>query len=366
MSDYDYLNARVRAKSVSLLPSESFDQIIAAEGQDILFDLLLNSSYGATIAAMLPEGAAGGVDQITRTVERALRESVFRVIAGIRASAPEEPRRLINLQLNRWDLANIVTVLRGILRHADVGEIEGSLLPVGTYSPSRLSALARLPDASALAAGLRGSGNSFAGEIGRVIAEAISADRQRSHIVDTDATREIEAMLYQRYFGWAIRQIDTTDSNQAVLRSCLGLQVDLINVTSVLKQVAYRAQSRQTGVLPRIGGGTMRQSVLDELQAVQTLDDALETLERTHFAQAVERGVLVFGQTNRLSVLERFLEMVVINRGSRLFRADPLSLAVPLGFIWRKLNEYLNLRILLRGRRYQLPSNAIREELLLV
>ena len=366
MSDYDYLNARVRAKSVSLLPADLFDQILAADGPDILFDLLLNSSYGESISAMLPEGTSGNVEQVTRTIERALREAVFRVISGIKVFAPEEPRRLIGIQLNRWDLANIVTVLRGILRHADIDEIEESLVPAGSYSPSQLSAFARLPDAGALAARLSSSGNSFAAEMGRVIAGTVSPGRERSQKVDIDAIREIEAVLYQRYFGWANRQIDSTDSNQAVLRSFLGLQVDLINVSSVLKQVAYHAQSRQTGVLPRIPGGTLRQSVLDELQAVQTLDDALEILERTVFAQAVERGVLIFGQTNRLSVLERFLEMVMINRGARLFRADPLSLAVPLGFIWRKMNEYLNLRILLRGHRYHLPPNSIREELLLV
>jgi len=67
-----------------------------------------------------------------------------------------------------------------------------------------------------------------------------------------------------------------------------------------------------------------------------------------------------------LSVLERFLETVVFERGIRLFRKDPLNVSVPLGYLWRKLNEFTNLRILARGKRYRLPNAAIREELLLV
>jgi vacuolar-type H+-ATPase subunit C/Vma6 len=61
--------------------------------------------------------------------------------------------------------------------------------------------------------------------------------------------------------------------------------------------------------------------------------------------------------------MERFLETVVIGAGCRLFRGDPLSVCVPLGFIWRKYSEFLNLRILIRGTSYRMPANAIREEL---
>jgi vacuolar-type H+-ATPase subunit C/Vma6 len=89
-------------------------------------------------------------------------------------------------------------------------------------------------------------------------------------------------------------------------------------------------------------------------------------LEGTYFLEAVERGILAFGETRNLAVMERFLENVVIKAGAKLFRRDPLSIAVPLGFIWRQYNEFLNLRILVRGKHYQMPANAIREELLFV
>jgi vacuolar-type H+-ATPase subunit C/Vma6 len=56
----------------------------------------------------------------------------------------------------------------------------------------------------------------------------------------------------------------------------------------------------------------------------------------------------------------------VIEHGCRLFRQDVLSAAVPLGFIWRKYSELVNLRLLVRGIRYGMPANAIREGMILV
>jgi vacuolar-type H+-ATPase subunit C/Vma6 len=64
--------------------------------------------------------------------------------------------------------------------------------------------------------------------------------------------------------------------------------------------------------------------------------------------------------------MERFLESVVIEHGCRLFRLDVLSAAVPLGFLWRKYSELVNLRLLARGIRYGMPANAIREGMILV
>ena len=63
--------------------------------------------------------------------------------------------------------------------------------------------------------------------------------------------------------------------------------------------------------------------------------------------------------------MERFLEMVVVEAGCKLFRSDPLGAGVAIGYIWRKYNEFVNLRIVLRGKTYSVPDNTIREELLL-
>ena len=113
-----------------------------------------------------------------------------------------------------------------------------------------------------------------------------------------------------------------------------------------------------------LAGGMLRPAVFKALRQAASMVEAFEALEASYFAAGIEKGILAFGLAGSLGVMERFLEVVVIRAGCRLFRADPLGIGVPLGFLWRKYSEFLNLRLLLRGRSYRQPAAAIREELL--
>ena len=107
-------------------------------------------------------------------------------------------------------------------------------------------------------------------------------------------------------------------------------------------------------------------SVIGQNNTFHTPSKAFEILASTYFAPAIDKGILMFGGRHRLGDMERFLEMVVIETGCRMFRSDPLGVGVLIGYVWRKLNEFLNLRILLRGKLYERSAVAIREELLII
>jgi vacuolar-type H+-ATPase subunit C/Vma6 len=78
-------------------------------------------------------------------------------------------------------------------------------------------------------------------------------------------------------------------------------------------------------------------------------------------------GILAYGASKSLGVMERYLEELIVQAGCTLYRdRNPLSIAVPLGYLWRKYNETVNLRALYRGWHSRMPANAIRKELLLV
>lgn len=355
MSDYDYLNARIRAMSRQLLPNSVFDQILDAEAEDILIDVLLDSPYGTILSEKLPSDKSREVHGLA-AAEAALRDGLYSTFEHILSFAPSEPRRLLGIQLNRWDVMNILAIIRGVQRGADQEEIMRSLVPAGEYHPAQLSELAAEHDVRSIADSLTTWGYAFAFEVRRAI---------RDFSPEDGGDAALEARLYARYYTWALDSLESTEDDQSLLRDHLRMQIDLVNVMSALKEVAYRSQKREIEPPDRIPGGSLRSSVLEQVLNSQNVEYALEVLDQTFFSSAVERGILVFGQTNRLSVIERFLEQVIIETGMKMFRGDPLGAGVPLGFAWRKVNEYFNLRMLLRGKRYKLPANAIREELLL-
>ena len=351
MGDCDYLNARVRAMGADLLGREFFEQLLSIPGDDLPMDALLASSYGPALRdALLRE-------QGIEAIERALRADMVRAFSRVRAMAPEGPRGLIDVQLARWDLQNIIAVLRAISSGAQRREIAASLLPAGAFPESLLTELASLPDALSVARTLATVNYPFAFELHDAVVSWKGAP--------LDLPRAEQA-LYRAYYRWALDSTASGGEDQRILRSLVREQIDLANVKAALDRVRHRDPQEEAGPFTAIPGGRLKKRILPRLAASATLEAAFEVLDETWFAPGIERGILAYGQSRSLGVMERYLEELVIQAGCGLYRQDPLTIAVPLGYLWRKHNETVNLRALCRGRHSGMPANAIRQELHLV
>ena len=353
MSDYDYLNARIRGMSTTLLTPEFYERILHASTAESLVDALLASAYAADVQrALAAHGGAVDPD----AVESALCENVRAAFTKILGMAPPEPRRLIALQLNRWDVANVMALLRGKLCGAGPRELFAAVLPIGELNETQLGELSAEADVASLADALPTWKHAFAFALRRAIRECS----------EQDDLAALENALYRGWFQWALAQLTAEDPRHAPVRESLRRQIDLVNVLISLELIRDREGSGAREGIEPIPGGKLPWGALSELGACDTLVSGFEMLSSTYFGPGIERGILSYGQAQSLAVMERFLESVVIAHGCRLFRLDMLSAAVPIGFLWRKYNELVNLRLLARGIRYRMPANAMREGMVLV
>ncbi len=353
MSDYDYLNARVRGMSTLLLGREFYERVLQASTAEALADALLATPYAEDIQRAMA-AHAGTAD--TQAVETALSTNVRAAFSKILAIAPPEPRRLIALQVNRWDVANVLALIRGKASGAGPRELFAAVLPIGELSEVQLGELSAEIDVVNLADALPTWKHAFAFALRRVIREC----------TDKDDMAALESALYRGWFQWALSQLTVGDPRQDCARESFRRQIDLVNVQAALQLVRDRARGGAPENAAPIPGGKLPWGLLAELGACDTLVTAFEMLGGTYFAAGIARGILAYGQAQSLAVMERFLESVVIEHGCRLFRQDVLSAAVPLGYLWRKYSELVNLRLLARGIRYGMPANAIREGMILV
>jgi V/A-type H+-transporting ATPase subunit C len=353
MSDYDYLNARVRGMSTALLTRDFYEQALGAVADNVLVDILLASPYGTELQEAL---GARTAESTARAVETAIGKNTRKTFAKLLAIAPPGPRRLIALQLNRWDVANILALIRGRLSGAGPAEVLSSVLPIGELDNVQLGELAAETDVSNLADALTTWKHAFAFALRRAIRECPQQDDPAA----------LEAALYEAYFHWALSQLVADDPRHAPIREILRRQIDLVNVFSALGLVRDRERGATRERVPPIPRGRLAEKTLAAVAGSDTLEAGFETLEGTYFSPGIEKGILAYGQARSLAVMERFLEAIVVEHGCRLFRMDMLSLAVPLGFIWRKYSELVNIRILARGAVYRMPANAIREGMVLV
>ncbi len=391
MSDYDYLNARVRGMSTELLSPDFYEQVLAAFTSAILTDALLDSAYAEQVQKARERRAAAPME---RTIEIAVWAHAASTFARLLSAAPPEPRRILALQLNRWDVANVAALARARRARAEPHEALASLLPIGEIQEEQLAQLAAEPDLESLADALTTWKHPVGFELRRAIREC----------PNPDDTRALERCMYRAYFSWALAQLRPADPHQALVRDSIQRHVDLMNVVTILTRIKARAggavssgagaASSGAGAAPSraapapvdaapalVGAaaapagapepglferGTLEDRFLEELAACAALEDAFEVLASSWLGPGVEKGILTYGQSQSLGVMERFLEAVMVERACRQFRQDMLSAAVPLGFLWRKYSECVNLRLLARGVRFRMPSNAVRQELVLV
>ncbi len=345
MGECDYLNARVRAMGAELLGTEFFEQTLSVDLDEPPLDALLASAYGSLLRQSLDEHSG-----IT-AIEKALHRSLVACFERVRAMAEPGPRALLDTQLARWDLQNVLAVLRGITAGAARRQIEPALIPAGAFAQSQLTELAASTDAISLARKLVTWNYPFAFELH----DAIIGKRG----IPFDLTRA-EAAMFNAYYRWALTLEASDAENRRIVRSLVRLQIDLANVKAALTRVRHKDLA-----FSRIPGGRLKDSFLARLARSATLEEAFSALDESYFAPGIERGILAYGASRSLGVMERYLEEMVIQAGCRLYRREMLSIAVPLGYLWRKYNETVNLRALCRGRAARMPANAIRKELLL-
>jgi V/A-type H+/Na+-transporting ATPase subunit C len=348
IGQYDYLNARVRAMGSELLTAEVYDQALAAPGDGALADILLATAYGRELREALT------VSRGRDAMESALRRNLHATFAKVLAMAPPQARALLVVQVGIWDAVNVIALVRGKLRGAEPGEIMAAVMPLGELGEPQLEELAASPDLRSLADALTTWNTSFSFDLRRAILEA--------GVHDLSA---LEAAVGGVYFDWALRQLPAGNADAAVLRRIVEMQIDLANLKAALDHVSRQMRNEETEELAPLPGGQLAPGQVQAVAQATTLVEAFELIAETYFEPGVENGILAFGRTQKLAAMERFLEAVVMGHGCRLYRGDPLSVAVPVGYLWRKYSEFLNLRMVLRGRSYRMPPDAIRKEMLI-
>lgn len=352
MSDYDYLNARVRGMSTSLLAREFYEQVLSAASEGIFLDALLGSGYARDLQDEL---ARHEQRPASAAIDAALRRNTRAAFSRLLSAAPPEPRRLIALQLNRWDVANVLALLRGRLAGAEPHEVLAAVLPVGELTDAQVQELAAERDVAGLADALTTGKHPIGFELRRAVRECDSPEDPRA----------LEHALYHAYFAWALAQLRADDPHQGLVRDCICRHIDMMNLLTILTSIRQKDEEAPTEA-ELYERGTLEEKSLRELSSCETLEDAFEWLVGTYLAPGVEKGILTYGQTQSLGVMESFLEAVAVERACRYFRQDMLGMAVPLGFIWRRYSEYVNLRLLTRAALFRMPAPAVRLELILV
>ncbi len=347
--DYEYANARIRGMKSRLLTPSTFETLINRPDLASFTTELEKTVYRDELEK------AGLQHQGIIQVEVALRKDLayrFKKIQKLFQS--EEKDVHLNLILHRWDVQNIKTILRGKHTHALPEEILSCLIPAGELDEAALIELSRQPDIKAvidLLATWR-------------IEYYIPLIKNFKEFTDKRDMAVLEYALDKFYYEHALAVVkkgETDDDH--IIKEFLITEIDITNLKTILKVIWDKMEPAEAERFLIKGSIQFGKERLSSLIRTGTIENVLRQLKDTPY-QFLSNVPEKYVAAGKISEFEKELDRHLVKRGVQHFLGDPLSIAMGLGFIWAKVNEVTNIRIIARGKAEDLSEKELREALI--
>ena len=356
--DWGYINARIRGMKSRLLDHHALDNLILQPDLDSLVSALEKTVYREDLIEA--RGRYSGIPAI----EHALRNNFVRTFRKVlHFSSEKEAELYISIFLHRWDVQNIKTVLRGKNIHVTNEEILDCLIPAGELDEVTLTELVRQQDMKAVIDLLATWRIPYATPLTTAFPE----------FVKNGDLGMLECALDRYYYENALLTIKTSSSNNARIRDILSLEIDIVNIKTILRMIRDRVEPEEAKKFLLDGGQEIDAEMIGRLLSLHTIEDALATLattwyrtrysKRYWFLSSIPKSAL---KDQKISVIEKQLERYLARQGVRSFLGDPLGVAPLIGYFWAKYNEITNIRVISRCKTTDFSIENLKEELVYV
>lgn len=348
--EYDYANARIRAMKSRLLERKELEELAAKLDIDSVINQLQETPYREDIddASVRHSGIA--------CVEYALRRNLgktFRLILSFVKG--EDAQILMRIFLNKWDIQNIKTILRGKNISAAANEILESLSPAGALDDATLVELVKQPDVKAVIDLLATWGIEYS----RPLTQHFAEYSEKKDLV------VLEYALDKFYYENALEVVAGDSYDEEIIRGMLTTEIDVINIRSILRIIRDKVEPEDAHYYFIRGGKELDTDKLLSLSTTRTIDGVVKQLTGTSYdflAKVPDEYI----KLEKISAFEKELDTFLLQKALSLFTADPLSIALAIGYLWAKFNEIANIRIISMCKTEYVPEKELMEELVFV
>jgi V/A-type H+-transporting ATPase subunit C len=352
LSDFVYGNTRLHGRRAALLNAADYERLI---GDDI--DALLAELERTPYA---PDLQRAGDHTELRRLHETIRAHLGRSLEEMRGFYAGRARELVDLMLSRFDVENVVLMLRALAgKQRPADEALGALWPVGwLVEPLALEVLRRPELARAVDL------------LVRKTPDAEQARALRAALSEYERTENLAALEQTVLSGHAKHVTATLASAGPEARTLLRFArraIDERNLLVALRLRDVRTSDAAVEATPQrtlLPGGSVPVVRLEAAVRAPAPAAVIESLPRIAgrgWPAALER----WAANGDLAVLERNLDRGRIADAAALFRlGDPLTLDVPIAFIAAKQTEARNLRLLGEASARGIHPDVVRRELL--
>src|SRR5467141_3732863 len=340
--NYPYVTARVRAKKAALLLPDVYERMLQMEISQIA-RVLSEGAYKAEILALATK--ASGVDLI----ELATSRNLAAVYTQIIEFSEGELRQMIGWYLDRFDVQNVKTIVRGKVFGASSAEILEDIVAAGSMRESFLQSLIDLPTLDEVFDQLDGT----------IHAQALHALGKKPS--EVQRWNEWEDLVTKLYYENLLAVVPERTEGTRSMRDFIRREIDIVNLKTLLRLWASKATLAYD---PFVDGGLeLSKAGLSEMISM----DATALAARLRdFGLSEELSSHVKDiQTLGVGQLVRSIEKLHLLEAGRYAHVHPLSVLPILDYIVRKDREVQNLRIIARGQESGLSPDVVRDLLVI-
>ncbi len=337
--NYPYVTARVKAKKALLLPKDAYAKLLQMSIPEIARFL----GEGQYKEEMVTLGARyDGVELL----ERATRSNLSRIFTQIIEFSEGRLREMVARFLDRWDVWNIKTILRGRFYGALEEEIVENLLPAGSLSRRFLESLVAMEEVS---------------DVVNALAETLYGPVLVGLPTGLEEVRSMgpyEDLLDKVYYETLLAAVPPTPEPQRLFHNFVRMEIDVVN-TKTLLRIRGLEEVAKRGIFIR-GGLTFTAEEMREMVSME-LPTLLDRLRRAPFYEELAPHL----QEEELRLVQgtRAMERWLLSQAAKGANLHPLSILPVLDYLVAKTREVENLGIIARGKAHGLARNVIKDML---
>lgn len=342
---YIYVSTRMRVRKAKLIQREEYLRMLNM-GLPEFTRIIEEMEYKREIDEL--STSFTGVDLIENAMSWNLAKEYQRVIA----LAPGDMKGFTRNYLHKWDIQNILTILRGKVQDLSDGKIRAVLVPAGEFNATLLDRL--LSETSIERIVETVPEKQMAAILSAGLAEAL----------ETHSFGKLENELYKYYYATLIKAARGGMKGGLPFLKYVTFEIDIKNITNLFR---VRTQGKpDTSTLDIwMEGGSYHADELERLCSVVSLDDVVDTLKKRIKSPVLIEALDALREKKPIYAIEGMLIAAQLNQMDKVSKRNPFSISPLLVYLERKKYEVANLRALARGKEAGLAPEILEKYLVM-
>jgi V/A-type H+/Na+-transporting ATPase subunit C len=337
--NYPYVCARVRARRALLLSRDVYSKLLMMDVHQIT-RFLGESQYKKEITELGIKYAGLELTEI------ALNRNMSEVYHQILGYCDGDLYTMLSAYLQREDVWNIKTILRGKFYNATPEEIMKTIRAAGRYPEDYWKKIVQTSKTVGEVIDTL-EGNEYYQTL-KVLGEECS----------TNLT-ECEDRLEIAYYDFLLGAIPPNSEPNKLFLSFVRKEIDLLNLKTLLMTKFENVEPDKINKM-LVAGGEISEKEMQTLTKASNFKQLLEELQKLPYYEMIRDDIKTIEETGSLSNVIRILEKDFLTKATKSSYLYPLSILPILDYLIRKKIEIENLRILARGKDRGLSEQALK------